>query len=129
MAPPEVPRSLGTSDNRLERDLLDTMSTASGRWSSGSKASQGPAYLHKIKYKQGKIKAKALAVEAVLKKHDILTNTKLLSKAGAAWGQAELHRSEYADILEEAFEVIGEDERLVQAIAQDEERETWLMEI
>ena len=110
-------------------DLMETMSNASGKWSSTSRTSQGPAFLHKIKYKQGKIKAKAMAVESVLKQPDILTNAKLLGKAGAAWGQAELHRTEYTAILEEAFENMGEDERLIQAIAGDEERETWLMGI
>ena len=103
-------------------DLLDNMSTASSKWSRTSRASQGPAYLHKIKYEQGKIKAKALAVESVLKQPDILTNTKLQGKAGAARGQADLHRSDYTIILEEVFKVMGEDERLIQAIAGDEER-------
>ena len=37
--------------------------------------------------------------------------------------------SEYEDILEEAFDVMGDDERLAQVIVKDEERETWLMEI
>ena len=46
---------------------------------------------------------------------------KLLGKAGAAWGQAEMHRTEYTTILEEAFEMMGEDERLIQAVAVDEE--------
>ena len=64
-----------------------------------------------------------------MKQPDILTNAKLLGKAGAAWGQAEMHRSDYTIILEEAFEVMGEDERLIQAIAGDEEREQWLMGI
>ena len=80
---------------------METMSTASSKWSSTSRSSQGPAFLHKIKYKQGKIKAKELAVESVLilKQPDILTNAKLLGKVGAAWGQAEMHRTEYTTIL------------------------------
>ena len=114
---------------RDDLDLMETMSNASGKRSSTSRTSQGPAFLHKIKYKQGKIKAKAMAVESVLKQPEILTNAKLLGKAGAAWGQAEMHRTEYTTILEEAFETMGEDERLIQAIAGDEERETWLMGI
>ena len=62
--------------------LMETMSNASGKWSSTSRTSQGPAFLHKIKYKQGKIKAKAMAVESVLKQPEILTNAKLLGQPG-----------------------------------------------
>ena len=88
-----------------------------------------PALLHKLKLKQTKINAKAMVVKSVIKSSDIITNPKLLSRAGVARNQAEMYSCDYACLLKEAYKTLREDERLVETTSGDMERENWLMGI
>ena len=78
------------------------------------------ALLHKIKNQQRKIKAKAMGISNVISHMDITANPKAVARAGEVWSQIEESRREYQSMLDEAFETLGGDAGLTEAMVDDE---------
>ena len=112
----------------VEKQLAD-WGSASSMFSVTSKASRGPTLLMKLKHKRAKIQAKAQAVDNVISHADIKANPKSLTRAEVAWSKVEILRCEYEAIMDEAYEVIGDNEELKQGVEEDTKQVDWLMGI
>ena len=84
-------------------------------------APRSQAILHKIKNQQGKIKTRAKAVRNMISHTDIMDNQKAMAKAGEVWTQIGSSRQENQSLVEIAFDTMGGNEGLAEAIADDEE--------
>jgi hypothetical protein len=70
---------------------------------------------------QGLARKRKVAVRNVISHTDIMDNPKAMAKAGEVWTQIGSSRQEYQSLVEIAFDTMGGNEGLAEAIADDEE--------
>ena len=107
----------------------ERMTSVSRAGSTLSRKSKSQALLHKIKNQQRKIKAKAMGISNVISHMDITANPKAVARASEVQSQIEESRREYQSMLDEAFETLGGDAGLTEAMVDDEKQRGWIIEI